>query len=795
VLQLRSFWRVRPSGASTAAALHSHHDPGLLVISAVIAMVAAFTALAIVDRIVAIRQPRAARLWLALGASAMGLGIWAMHFTAMLSFRLSTPVSYDPVLTVASLVPAILGSGVAIHVLSRPSASRWQRPLGGVPMVLGIGVMHFTGMEAVQANARLTYRPLTFVLSLLVCYVLAVVALETRPFLDRLWGRRRLVHVAAAVCMGLSVTFMHHTGMAAAIFLPVPHLPQAAPGIDTSLLAILVSLGSILVVGLTLVATFVDARLSHIADTLDSTETRHRTVLESMSDGVFTFTPSGIIESVNHSGAASFAYTPAALNGIPIERLLPAVNAADVPAGWTRLTTIGRRQDGTSFPVDVTLTTMTIRGERLLSAVVRDATEERRQADAIRDHIERLEEVSNSLRRQSAELERERDRAEAAAKAKSEFLAMMSHEIRTPMNGILGTAELLLDGALTTEQVEQMRIIRASGEALLQVINQILDFSKIEAGKLTLERSPFDVASVLDAVRVLAGPAAEQKGIAFRLVSDPGAPRLLGDPFRLQQILLNLTANAIKFTERGEVVVETSGRASAGGWHLRVAVRDTGIGIDDDARARLFVPFAQADTSTTRRYGGTGLGLVICKRLVELMGGRIGVDSQPGEGSTFWFEMDLPCEVGASIASALPAPIARTAASGDWRVLLAEDNATNQRVATFMLKRLGCEVDVASSGAEAVAMWQRGSYDLVLMDCQMPEMDGFEATGAIRTAEREGHTPIVAVTANAMSGDRERCLAAGMDDYVSKPLTKAGLGAALDRLVDRGLLKRAAAAV
>jgi PAS domain S-box-containing protein len=793
-----SFWKFLPAGVSTHAALHSHHSPGMVVLSAGIAMVAAFTALAVVDRIVATRQPRAARLWLALGASAMGLGIWAMHFTAMLAFRLSRPVSYDPALTAISLVPAILGSGVAIRVLSRPSTSRWQRLVGGIPMVLGIGVMHFTGMEAVQTNARLMYRPGEFILSLVVCYVLAVVALETRPFLERFGGHRRAVHVAAAVWMGLSVTCMHHTAMAAAKFLPARELAQVMPGIETSTLAVLVSLGSLMVVGLTLVATLVDARLSHVADTLHSAETRHRTVLESMSDGVFTFTPGGVIESVNHTGALCFGYSADELHGLSIDALLPSAHTTETRPGGTRITSIGRRRDGTVFPVEITLTAMAIHGERLLNAVVRDATDERRQAEAIRQHIQRLEDVSASLRRQSVELERERDRAEAAARAKSEFLAMMSHEIRTPMNGILATAELVLDGAMTVEQAEQMRIIRTSGEALLQVINQILDFSKIEAGKLTLDRTAFDVAGVLDAVRVLVAPAAERKGLELRVAAAGSCPRLLGDPFRLQQIVLNLAANAIKFTERGEVAVEASGTLDGERWRLRIAVRDTGIGIDAEAQARLFAPFAQADVSTTRRYGGTGLGLVICKRLIELMGGTIGVDSTPGWGSTFWIELPLPQEARpAEAALALAGGAARGASTdrSGWRILLAEDNATNQRVATLMLNRMGCEVEIAPNGARAVEAWTRGAFDLILMDCQMPEMDGFEATRAIRAAERERRTPIVAVTANAMEGDRQRCLAAGMDDYVSKPITKTGLAGAVDRLVERGLLQRTPVAV
>jgi signal transduction histidine kinase/NO-binding membrane sensor protein with MHYT domain/ActR/RegA family two-component response regulator len=785
------FWRFLGDTSQIGVPLHRHHAPGLMLVSAAIAMVAAYTALAIVGRIRAVAATSAARGWLALGASAMGLGIWAMHFTAMLAFHLAVPVSYEPFTTALSLAPAILGSAAAIHVLSRPSTSPWQRPLAAIPMVIGIGAMHFVGMEAIRANARLVYDPVLFVLSLLVCYILAAMALEMPRVLGRLLRGHAVVHVAAAVGIGAAVTGMHHTAMAAAVFVPWPNRPPVSPGIETSLLAVLVSLGTLVVVGLSLIAALVNARLTSAADQLASSETRYRAVLESMFAGVFTFKPGGAIESVNHAGAAWFGYEVCELPGISIDRLIPAIAPGLLPTAGTCVASIAHRKDGSTFPVEVRLTAMSIQGEPVISAVVRDTTEERAHAEQIRQHIVRLEEVSDSLRLQSRELEQERDRAHAAARAKSEFLATMSHEIRTPMNGIIGTTEMLLESRLTSEQTEQLRIIRSSGEALLQVINGILDYSKIEAGKLTLDTAAFDIAAVVDAVRALLVPAAERKQIALEVNLAPDMPRVVGDPFRLQQVLLNLAANAVKFTEHGRVTIHVTGRPDGDRWRTCVTVRDTGIGIDEETRGRLFAPFAQADASTTRRYGGTGLGLAICKRLTELMGGRIGVDSRPGEGSAFWIELALPREsLTATTIEAAPAIGRPERQQAGWRVLVAEDNSTNQRVATFMLKALGCDVELASNGRLAVEAWRRGVFDLVLMDCQMPEMDGFEAARAIRTAEAESNrTPIVAVTANALEGDRRLCLEAGMDDYVSKPMTKAALAGALDRLVDKGLLR------
>ena len=419
-------------------------------------------------------------------------------------------------------------------------------------------------------------------------------------------------------------------------------------------------------------------------------------------------------------------------------------------------------------------------GKKYLVGLIRDITDKYYAEKALEHAKNEAESANEKLRIAAERAEHLARKAGAAAAAKSEFLANMSHEIRTPLNGVLGMTELMMDTSMTDQQLEYMETIRTSAKSLLQILNDILDFSKIEAGKYNLETVEFDLENVIQKVSNLLIPRIKSKKLDYTVSTDPEIPELLlGDPMRIRQILTNLLDNAVKFTSKGSIgllvqCTELENKTVS----LRFEVTDTGIGIQPSLIGELFQPFSQLDSSTTRSHSGTGLGLSICKRLVEMMGGKIGVSVNKGFGATFWFTLKLK-QVSKCKNNGIEADHETERVTSkdselqlNGHMLLAEDNTINRKVAVKILENIGLTVDAVTNGREALRLATQNNYDVIIMDIQMPEVDGYEATRRIRAIEQENgrYTPIIAMTAHAFESDRIKCLQSGMDAYIAKPV-------------------------
>lgn len=889
--------------------LIGYYDYRLVAQSVVIAMTASYAALDLAGRVTSARG-RVRQLWLAGGASAMGIGIWSMHYVGMLAFHLPVPVQYDWPTVLASLLAAILASAIALFVVSRKTMGLLRAAMASLFMGGAIAGMHYIGMAAMRLPATCGFSPWIVVLSVVLAVVISLVALLLSfRFREeqRSGGWRKTL---SAVVMGIAVPAMHYTGMAAAGFSSsTASYQEMSHALDISSLGTIgIIVVTFMVLGLTILTSLIDRRFSAQSIQLESSEKRYHQIIESALDAFVAMDSHGQIIDWNAQAEATFGWQRVEVLGRSFsEAIIAESHRLAYKEGLCRLNqtgggrALGQRVEitalhrtGREFPVELSVNVISFGEAKFFTAFVRDITERKRFENALRDA---------------------KDAAEAANSAKSVFLATMSHEIRTPMNGILGMTELVLDTELTPEQRENLGLVRLSADSLLSIINDILDFSKIEAGKLEIEAVPFDLRESLGEAMKSLSVRAHQKGLELIYDVQPDVPEaLVGDPGRIRQILINLVGNAIKFTEKGEVFIEVLEESHEDELaYLHFKVRDTGIGVPLEKQQRIFEAFSQADGSMTRKYGGTGLGLTICTRLVTMMGGAIWVESLPGQGSTFHFtvrsavqnqpssalssvqperlrdlhalivddnftnrkvmsgmltrwgmrptaveggraalqalevakstgrpfplilldgqmpEMDgftlaelirkdpdlvgatvmmltsaghlgdaARCrELGISVYLVKPvrqgellqalcsilninpeakAPLVTRhtlrEARNRARILLAEDNTVNQTLAVRLLEKRGYTVSVTNNGREALEALEKENFDLILMDIQMPEMDGFETTIAIRRMEQntDRHIPIIAMTAHALKGDEERCIASGMDGYISKPI-------------------------
>ena len=890
--------------ADPALLHHGQHEPGLVLLSLVIAIFTSWMALqmTVYSRSQASISRQLHLLCLMAGSLALGCGVWAMHFIGMLAFDLGTSVDYAPGLTLLSIVPSVAAAFVALATLSRRAVSAPLLLRGGIVVGLGIGAMHYMGMHAMRTGLSLRYEPVLFFLSLLVAVVLATLALWIR-FGLRGWSgalgpsQRNLI---SACVMGCAIAGMHYMGMHAARFIGIIP-PGNHADTDKTMLAVSVSL---LTVTLTiLVASTVGVlRYRELFRHLIQSENWMRSLLTSTVDGVITIDKGGNIVDFNGAAERILGWRQADIIGQHIRVLVSDVRESEqygllhhLRTGQSQLLHSSEeilyvRKDGATVAVQRSMASARLADQDLYVLFITDVSERRAMLAALReseqqlrslignipgiafrcttaenqpmlfisDGVEaitghppadflgdaprlsitgliapedrayatdvfnrsvasgepylieyRLRHANGSLRwlwergtvvhdpvgavrwvdgvildiserRQMEEdLRMAKEKAELAAATRASFVANMSHEIRTPMNSILGFTDVLLDSPLTPEQRRHLDTVRQSGRSLLRLLNEVLDTAKLEKGGVALELRDYSLLALVDELASTYGTHARAKGLHMAVQYDPQLPALLhGDELRMRQVLGNLLDNAIKFTASGSVSL--AARLDDGQLHL--LVQDSGIGIAPERREAIFDPFVQADASTTRRYGGTGLGTTISRQLVTLMRGRIWADAAMPHGSVFHVQLPL----APARQRALPASERRSVALPPLRVLAADDVPQNLELLRLLLRKRGHTVETASDGEQALQMAQRQDFDLLLLDLQMPRMDGLAATEAIRAAAvRAGRprVPVIAMTASVLTAHRKAALAAGMDGFATKPVDWRALSQEIARVL------------
>ncbi|WP_273488910.1 MHYT domain-containing protein [Roseateles chitosanitabidus] len=765
--------------------LTGRYDLGLVLLSLAVAALTSALALQVAGMAKVTTGWRRQSM-LATGALAMGGGIWAMHFIGMLAFELCAQISFGAGITALSMIPALAASWVALAMLARKTLEIWRLILGGVLVGAGIGTMHYMGMAAMEMSVALRYDPAWFAASIVVAVLLAMLALWIRFGLAGVLSRRWAIALGGVV-MGGAIAGMHYTAMGAARFVGLPDGPCNTSIENAGWLALAVTVMALAISAITagangllmlrrLNADLLEerARKAVMEQALRDSEAQYRTVIANSPGVTFRcridadwsmLVINDAVEELTGWTAQDFLegrqHFAALIHRHDHDRVNDAVStalAADAP-----------------YSVEYRVHTREA-GERWVSErgrAVRDAQGAPQWIDGV------ILDITEPKRLQR-QLEDAKERAEAAAAAKSAFLANMSHEIRTPMNAILGFTELLLDTTLTEAQRRHLTTVRGSARSLLGLLNDILDTAKLDKGAMELESVDFSLRTVceqaLNSLRLLA----QRKGIGLHLDYPDHEPRFFkGDPLRVQQVLLNLVGNAIKFTEQGQVTLNMRQE----GGHIHLAVIDTGIGIAPDRLDRIFDAFAQADASTTRRFGGTGLGTTISRQLVERMGGRITVESELGAGSVFHVWLPLPAGESAQAEAAEQDEVVHLP---PLRLLVADDVAQNGELLQLILGREGHQVTLAQDGLQALKAFSDQRFDAVLMDVHMPLLDGLGATRRIRNfevAQGRGHTPVVALTASVLEEDRQAALAAGMDGFAVKPVEPGRLFAEIARVL------------
>jgi PAS domain S-box-containing protein len=783
------------------------YSPSLVLLSIAVAVFASFVALNLAHS-VSQAKGRAQLVWLAGGALAMGIGIWSMHFVGMLAFEMpSMEMAYDVPLMLLSVLVAVFASALALYIVSRPAVTHMSLLLGGVAMAAAISGMHYIGMYSMRMSARIQWNPYLIVLSVLIALAASFAALMIAIRLRNKPDRFSLL-LLSSILMGIGISGMHYTGMMAATFIHDESVTITDSNLlVTSGLSVAVVTTTLLILGIALMSSIgermMTLRSKRAEDVLVSSEERFRLLVEAVKDyAIFMLDPDGYITTWNSGAERITGYADEEVIG---KHFLMLHYQDDISKCAAELRTareeghyegeaIHVKKDGSLFWANTVINPL-YNAEGVLtgfSKVTRDITQLKAAEEKMRNiNVElenRVRERTAELEARESELKSAKEAAEVANATKSAFLANMSHEIRTPLGAVLGFSELLLDDDMSpAEKRHGIEIIKRNGKLLSNIINDILDLSKVEAGKLDIEKADVRLIDLLNDTVALLKLEAKEKGIDINVSSEGAIPNFVKtDPTRLRQILFNIIGNAVKFTKKGSVDVVVKLLPFNGVTKLAFVIKDSGVGVTAEQSKRLFSAFTQADVTTTRKFGGTGLGLVLSKKLANALGGDVILESSElDKGSTFIVFIDQAVSGNATFdgsdwnskSIAVPSTPTGSPRLSDLKILLVDDSLDNQALVKKMLMLAGATVEIANNGREAIQKTLNGNFNLILMDLQMPEMDGYEATRELRRCGF--NRPIIALTAHAMKEERKRCLDSGFDDQLTKPVERDVLIATL----------------
>ncbi|WP_240224455.1 MHYT domain-containing protein [Rheinheimera hassiensis] len=758
--------------------LAGSYDPSLVLLSFLIAVFSSAIAIHITAQAISVKKKSLRLLMLGSGSIALGGGVWSMHFIGMLAFALCTGVSYQPGLTLLSMIPSIAASWVALDLISKKQLRSLQLLSGGVLVGAGIGTMHYMGMAAMQMSVALRYDLPMFLLSILVAVVLAIIALWVRFGLRRFNLAPHWLTLLSSMVMGAAISGMHYTGMAAARFVPPPGFTAMSDNNDISWqLALAVAFITLIITGLVVTVNllFKYRELNQQVNAKESLAKENEAKFRSLINNI----PGAAYRCLHNENWDMLFVSDAVelLSGYPASDFmlpLPRRSWSDLvhPADKATTTQLDLYQGGFTLEYRIRHQDGSWRWILEHGEAIKSDNGDIIWLDGF------LMDIS-ARKQMEQELVLAKDTAEQAAESRTAFLANMSHEIRTPMNAIIGFSDLMLSADLPPQQHKHLQTIHSAARSLLHLLNDILDSAKLEKGKLELEYKDFSLPALLDTVVSTLWLQARKKQLQLTLELDPAAGEFYyGAPDRLRQVLTNLLGNAIKFTEQGSVRVKVQLTATA---ELTFSIVDTGIGISPQRLPYIFDAFTQADASMSRRFGGTGLGTTISKQLVELMGGQISVQSTEGVGSCFSFT--VPLQPGAAL---VPHNTDQALALPPLSVLITDDIAQNLELLQLMLERAGHTVVAVADGEQAVGAVQQQHFDVVLMDIQMPVMDGLEACRQIRQweeAQQLKPLPVIALTASVLDEDKVAAKEAGMQGFASKPVDFAALSNEIARVL------------